>query len=241
MTSSVAGPAADRHQLQISVFAGANQADIERLLTEPGADVLAVWTAAQPGGAVAQAAGPGPVEHADDPDDIYEPEPVVPEPVVRAVPDAASAAAVSVTAGITSAPAGELTAGGMAGGLRGSVPAPEPAPAGRLPGRAVISGDLLSLQVDAIVNAAHGSLLGTGGVSGAILAAGGAVLTTEIQRRYPDGARTGEAVETAAPGLAARYVIHAVPPDFSQVDQADGEDLLRAAYRSALAVADGSD
>jgi O-acetyl-ADP-ribose deacetylase len=107
-----------------------------------------------------------------------------------------------------------------------------------LPTLQVIEGDLFGQPVEAIVNAANPSLLGTGGISGAILERGGTALTEEIRRRYPCGASTGQAVETSAPNMYARHVIHAVPPDFNRVGQAEGERLLRATYRSALAEAD---
>src|SRR5262245_60622219 len=76
--------------------------------------------------------------------------------------------------------------------------------------------DITQLQVDAIVNAANSTLLGGGGVDGAIHRAGGpAILAAcrELRRtRYPDGLPTGEAVMTTAGALSARFVIHTVGP-----------------------------
>ncbi len=105
---------------------------------------------------------------------------------------------------------------------------------------AVLDGDLLGLpaRVGAIVNAADPTLLGRDGIGGQILRAGGNALTAEIRGRFPRGAAVGTAVTTSAPGLGADHVIHAVMPDFRAVGRAEGEALLRAAYRGALAEAD---
>jgi O-acetyl-ADP-ribose deacetylase (regulator of RNase III) len=94
--------------------------------------------------------------------------------------------------------------------------------------------------VDAIVNAANGSLMGGGGVDGAIHDGGGPTILAECRQlretRYPRGLPTGEAVATTAGRLPARWVIHTVGPIWH-----DGEDrsaLLRSCYSSSLAVAD---
>ena len=77
-------------------------------------------------------------------------------------------------------------------------------------------GDLTQEDVDAIVNAANSSLMGGGGVDGAIHAAGGPQILEECrkirQTIYPDGLPTGNAVITSGGNLPARYVIHTVGP-----------------------------
>ena len=101
-------------------------------------------------------------------------------------------------------------------------------------------GDLTAQAVDAIVNAANSSLLGGGGVDGAIHRAGGpAILEAcrEIRRtRYPQGLPTGEVVVTTGGDLPARHVIHTVGPVFGQHD-GDEPRLLASCYRNALALA----
>ncbi|MGV1005103.1 MAG: O-acetyl-ADP-ribose deacetylase [Candidatus Nanopelagicales bacterium] len=101
-------------------------------------------------------------------------------------------------------------------------------------------GDITRVAVDAIVNAANSSLLGGGGVDGAIHRAGGpAILAAcrELRRtRYPDGLPTGQAVATTAGDLPARWVIHTVGPVYRAAG-ARAADLLAAAYSSSLAVA----
>ena len=104
----------------------------------------------------------------------------------------------------------------------------------------VLVGDITQQRVDAIVNAANASLLGGGGVDGAIHRAGGPDILAaceEIRRvSYPDGLPTGQAVITSGGRLAARFVIHTVGP----VKSAEGEraaGLLAACYRNALALA----
>jgi O-acetyl-ADP-ribose deacetylase (regulator of RNase III) len=103
----------------------------------------------------------------------------------------------------------------------------------------IIRGDITDEQVDAIVNAANSSLLGGGGVDGAIHRAGGPEILEECRRlretEYPDGLPTGQAVATTAGRLAARWVIHAVGPVWSAAD--DRTALLQNAYRSSLRVA----
>lgn len=80
----------------------------------------------------------------------------------------------------------------------------------------IVSGDITNQAVDAVVNAANSSLLGGGGVDGAIHRAGGPEILAECKRlraeRYPDGLPTGDAVATTAGELPARWVIHTVGP-----------------------------
>jgi O-acetyl-ADP-ribose deacetylase (regulator of RNase III) len=101
-------------------------------------------------------------------------------------------------------------------------------------------GDITGFEADAIVNAANSSLLGGGGVDGAIHRAGGPeilVACRELRRLvFPKGLPTGEAVATTAGLLKARWVIHTVGPVYSF--RTDRSHQLSAAYRSCLRVAD---
>ena len=104
----------------------------------------------------------------------------------------------------------------------------------------LVEGDITRQEVDAIVNAANPSLMGGGGVDGAIHRAGGpAILEAcrEIRRsRYPDGLPTGQAVATTAGNLPARWVIHTVGPIYGEVDDPSG--LLASCHTESLRVAD---
>jgi O-acetyl-ADP-ribose deacetylase (regulator of RNase III) len=104
----------------------------------------------------------------------------------------------------------------------------------------VVVGDITREHSDAIVNAANSTLLGGGGVDGAIHRAGGPAVLEEcrgIRRtQYPDGLPTGEAVITTAGSLPARYVIHTVGPVYGQHDGREAE-LLAACYRNSLQLA----
>lgn len=101
-------------------------------------------------------------------------------------------------------------------------------------------GDITRQQVDAIVNAANHSLLGGGGVDGAIHRAGGPAILAECRRvraeRFPGGLPTGQSVATTAGDLPARWVIHTVGPTWAKTK--DKSDQLRSCYTTSLAVAD---
>ncbi|WP_405542425.1 O-acetyl-ADP-ribose deacetylase [Streptomyces phaeochromogenes] len=103
-----------------------------------------------------------------------------------------------------------------------------------------VQGDITRQSVDAIVNAANSSLLGGGGVDGAIHRRGGPEILAECRKlrasHYGKGLRTGQAVATTAGKLDARWVIHTVGPVFSRSE--DRSELLASCYRESLLVAD---
>ena len=103
----------------------------------------------------------------------------------------------------------------------------------------LVQGDITTQVVDAIVNAANSSLLGGGGVDGAIHRRGGPAILDQCRRlraeRFPDGLPTGKAVATTAGALPARWVIHTVGPVYA--DEPDPATLLAACHRNALLVA----
>ncbi len=110
-----------------------------------------------------------------------------------------------------------------------------------LQGRVTVAvGDITAQRVDAIVNAANSTLMGGGGVDGAIHRAGGPQILEECRtiRRtlFPSGLPTGEAVMTTGGSLKARFVIHTVGPVRGESGERDGE-LLAACYRNSLALA----
>jgi O-acetyl-ADP-ribose deacetylase (regulator of RNase III) len=109
-----------------------------------------------------------------------------------------------------------------------------------MPRIVLVRGDLTEQHVDAIINAANRTLLGGGGVDGAIHRRGGpAILIAceEIGRtRYPDGLPTGRAVATTAGDLPARWVIHTVGPVYSEDE--DRSALLASCHTESLKVAD---
>lgn len=100
----------------------------------------------------------------------------------------------------------------------------------------VVAGDITTLDVDAVVNAANNRMRGGGGVDGAIHAAGGPEVLADCVRRFPDGLATGDAGWTTAGDLPARWVIHVVGPN-RNAGQTD-RTLLTSCYRRALEVAD---
>jgi len=109
-----------------------------------------------------------------------------------------------------------------------------------MPRIVLVRGDLTEQHVDAIVNAANRTLLGGGGVDGAIHRRGGPAILAgceEIRRtRYPDGLPTGGAVGTTAGDLPARWVIHTVGPVYSADE--DRSALLASCHTESLKVAD---
>ena len=110
-----------------------------------------------------------------------------------------------------------------------------------LNGRVVVKlGDITKEDVDAIVNAANSSLMGGGGVDGAIHRAGGPEILRECKEiratQYPEGLPTGEAVITTAGKMAARHVIHTVGPVYGRGGKEKTEQLA-ACYRNSLTLA----
>jgi O-acetyl-ADP-ribose deacetylase len=103
-----------------------------------------------------------------------------------------------------------------------------------------VQGDITEQDVDAIVNAANHTLLGGGGVDGAIHRRGGPEILAECQKirqeRYPDGLPTGEAVATTGGRLRARWVIHTVGPTYAE--SKDKSQLLADCFRNSLQLAD---
>jgi O-acetyl-ADP-ribose deacetylase (regulator of RNase III) len=101
-------------------------------------------------------------------------------------------------------------------------------------------GDLTAFDVDAIVNAANATLLGGGGVDGAIHRAGGPAILAACRairrERWPGGLPTGHAVATTGGDLPAREVIHTVGPIWRE-HPGDPQDLLGRCYTSCLALA----
>ncbi|MGW7489829.1 O-acetyl-ADP-ribose deacetylase [Streptomyces sp. NPDC054786] len=104
----------------------------------------------------------------------------------------------------------------------------------------LIQGDITEQSVDAVVNAANSSLLGGGGVDGAVHRRGGPEILAECRAlrasHYGRGLPTGQAVATTAGRLPARWVIHTVGPVHS--DSEDRSGLLASCYREVLRIAD---
>ena len=104
----------------------------------------------------------------------------------------------------------------------------------------LVRGDITRQSADAIVNAANSSLLGGGGVDGAIHRRGGPAILADCRKlrasHYGKGLRTGQAVATTAGELDARWVIHTVGPVYSREE--DRSDQLASCYRESLRVAD---
>ncbi|MFC9059093.1 O-acetyl-ADP-ribose deacetylase [Streptomyces sp. NPDC057074] len=104
----------------------------------------------------------------------------------------------------------------------------------------LVQGDITRERADAIVNAANSSLLGGGGVDGAIHRRGGPAILAECRSlragHLGKGLPTGRAVATTAGDLDARWVIHTVGPVYSTTE--DRADLLASCYRESLHLAD---
>lgn len=104
----------------------------------------------------------------------------------------------------------------------------------------IIQGDITEQETDAIVNAANSSLMGGGGVDGAIHRKGGPKILEECKRiretEWPDGLPTGKAVITTGGNLKAKYVIHTVGPVWRGGGRGEPE-LLAEAYRNSLKLA----
>src|SRR5438034_5544269 len=103
----------------------------------------------------------------------------------------------------------------------------------------LVEGDIAVQDVDAVVNAANRSLLGGGGVDGAIHRRGGPEILEACRslraERYPDGLPTGQAVATAAGRLPARWVIHTVGPVYTHSENRSA--LLASCHTESLRVA----
>lgn len=103
-----------------------------------------------------------------------------------------------------------------------------------------VQGDITEQAVDAVVNAANSSLLGGGGVDGAIHSRGGPEILAACRElrstSLPDGLPAGQAVATTAGRLPARWVIHTVGPVYSR--SGDRSHVLASAYRESLRVAE---
>lgn len=109
-----------------------------------------------------------------------------------------------------------------------------------MPEIALVRGDITEQDVDAVVNAANSTLLGGGGVDGAIHRRGGPAILAACREiratTYPNGMPPGHAVATTAGDLPARWVIHTVGPIWAPDE--DRSDVLVSAYRESLRLAD---
>lgn len=104
----------------------------------------------------------------------------------------------------------------------------------------LVKGDITEQQVDAIVNAANSSLMGGGGVDGAIHRKGGPSILEECKQirkeRFPEGLPTGKAVATTAGNLPAKWVIHTVGPVYAKSEDRSG--LLASCHLESLEIAE---
>ncbi|MFJ2865024.1 O-acetyl-ADP-ribose deacetylase [Kitasatospora sp. NPDC087314] len=105
----------------------------------------------------------------------------------------------------------------------------------------LVEGDITEQQVDAVVNAANSSLLGGGGVDGAIHRKGGPQILEECRRlrasHWGGGLPTGRAVATTAGRLPARWVVHTVGPVYLAEEYEERAELLASCYRESLRTA----
>ena len=102
----------------------------------------------------------------------------------------------------------------------------------------LIKGDITKIAIDAIVNAANSSLLGGGGVDGAIHRSGGAAILEDCRKivARQGGCKTGEAVISTAGNLPAKYVIHTVGPVWNE-GKKNEDELLKNCYVNSLRLA----
>jgi O-acetyl-ADP-ribose deacetylase (regulator of RNase III) len=109
-----------------------------------------------------------------------------------------------------------------------------------MPRIVLVEGDITEQEVDAVVNAANSSLLGGGGVDGAIHRRGGPAIFEECRRiratDWPDGLPTGRAIATTGGNLPARWVVHTVGPVYAKRE--DRSALLASCHTESLRVAD---
>jgi len=109
-----------------------------------------------------------------------------------------------------------------------------------MPRIVLLEGDITEQDVDAVVNAAHSTLLGGSGVDGAIHRRGGPAILEECKKiratEWPDGLPTGDAVATTGGALPARWVIHTVGPVYAKREDRSG--LLASCHIESLRVAD---
>src|SRR5919204_4000759 len=109
-----------------------------------------------------------------------------------------------------------------------------------MPEIVLVRGDITEEDADVIVNAANSSLMGGGGVDGAIHRKGGPAILAECKKiraeQYPEGLPTGQAVATTGGNLPARWVIHTVGPVYAKSE--DRSHLLASCHTEALRVAD---
>jgi O-acetyl-ADP-ribose deacetylase (regulator of RNase III) len=105
----------------------------------------------------------------------------------------------------------------------------------------ICTGDITTLEVEAIVNAANSSLMGGGGVDGAIHRVSGPELLVECKKiretSYPHGLPTGQAVLTKAYHLPSRFIIHTVGPVYSENSRQNSSTLLKDCYANSLSIA----